>query len=164
MIRALSLQQPWAEAVLRLGKMVENGKWKTNYRGFFLIHSSKSYDREGESFIRSVVPDIDLASLRKAPRGSIVGAARLADCVHISYIKSLHFVTGKNPWAFGPWCFALNYVKFFVEPVPCRGMLNFFKPPLAALEALEVQAMRDFGDGPDISLSAEIGEAIENLK
>lgn len=38
---ALSLRQPWATAVLRLNKRIENRRWSTRVRGPFLIHAAK---------------------------------------------------------------------------------------------------------------------------
>ena len=160
MIRALSLQQPWADVVLRHGKMVENRKWKTNYRGIFLIHASKTYDKEGESFIRSVLPDINLDSLRIAPRGYIVGAATLIDCVQASSIPLLENSTYRSPWALGPWCFLLDCILSFNEPVPCRGMLNFFPPPLEAYKALKRHCYEHFED----DLNPLLGELIEQAQ
>lgn len=164
LLKALSLQQPWADVVLKHGKMVENRKWKTNYRGFFLIHASKTYDKEGEAFILSVLPDIDLDSLRNAPRGYLVGAADLTDCVHKSFWPLIEKGSEPSPWAFGPWCFALDWVKSFNDPVPCRGMLNFFTPPLEAYEALQRSSLRHFESQMDIGLQIELGDTIQNLK
>src|ERR1017187_9047245 len=39
-IRTLSIRQPWAHAILHLGKDVENRSWSTPYRGSILIHAS----------------------------------------------------------------------------------------------------------------------------
>jgi hypothetical protein len=39
-VKALSLRQPWAHAVLHLGKGIENRRWNTSYRGPILIHAS----------------------------------------------------------------------------------------------------------------------------
>lgn len=42
-MKALSLRQPWAHAVLHLGKRVENRDWAgCSYRGPILIHASKT--------------------------------------------------------------------------------------------------------------------------
>jgi len=38
--RALSIRQPWAYAILHLGKDIENRPWRTNFRGPLLIHAS----------------------------------------------------------------------------------------------------------------------------
>ena len=41
-MKALSLIQPWADAVLFLDKRIENRRWTTSFRGLFLIHASAS--------------------------------------------------------------------------------------------------------------------------
>ncbi len=41
-MKALSLIQPWADAVLFLGKSIENRRWNASFRGRFLIHASAS--------------------------------------------------------------------------------------------------------------------------
>jgi len=39
-MKAISLQQPWAWAILHAGKDVENRRWNTRYRGPIAIHAS----------------------------------------------------------------------------------------------------------------------------
>src|SRR5262245_48292663 len=39
-IRAISLWQPWASAVVCDGKRIETRHWPTNYRGLLLIHAA----------------------------------------------------------------------------------------------------------------------------
>ena len=43
-MRALSVRQPWAQAILDGIKRVENRTWKTSYRGQLVIHASKTVD------------------------------------------------------------------------------------------------------------------------
>jgi activating signal cointegrator 1 len=40
-MKVLSLRQPWADAVLELGKTIENRLWQTTYRGPIAIHVAK---------------------------------------------------------------------------------------------------------------------------
>ncbi len=48
-MRALSLWQPWAHAVVHLGKRIENRQWRgCSYRGPFLIHAAKGYGTRNE--------------------------------------------------------------------------------------------------------------------
>jgi len=39
-IKALTIRQPWAFAILNLGKDVENRSWRTRHRGPLLIHAA----------------------------------------------------------------------------------------------------------------------------
>lgn len=122
-IRALSIRQPWCHHILYSGKNVENRDWPTRYRGWFLIHAGKAWDGG-----RPEDPEI-----REAPRGGIVGAARITNCV--TYMDS--------NWFFGRYGFVL------ADPtttplIPCTGALGFFRPDsevltsvIAALKAKE---------------------------
>lgn len=40
-MKALSIRQPWAWAIVNAGKRVENRTWETRYRGPILIHAAK---------------------------------------------------------------------------------------------------------------------------
>lgn len=44
-MKALSIRQPWAWAILHTGKSVENRDWYTEYRGRVLLHASKGCTR-----------------------------------------------------------------------------------------------------------------------
>lgn len=122
-MKALSIRQPWAYAILYLGKRVENRTWLTNYRGPIYLHASGGLTkREYMDFLlfyqsrfvgfRSVPPAAAL------PKGGIVGKAVIADCV-----ESLD-----SPWFTGPYGLVLRDV----EPLPFRkvkGQLGFFDVP-----------------------------------
>lgn len=41
-MKALSIQQPWAWAIVKRDKRVENRTWPTTYRGPVLIHASQA--------------------------------------------------------------------------------------------------------------------------
>lgn len=62
-MKALSIRQPWAHAILHLGKRVENRDWAgCAYRGPILLHASKSlvlrdFDEEIESILDIVKPE-----------------------------------------------------------------------------------------------------------
>ncbi len=42
--KAISVRQPWAEAIIRGGKNVENRSWMTKYRGLIAIHAGMATD------------------------------------------------------------------------------------------------------------------------
>ena len=43
-MKALSVRQPWAWAIIYAGKDVENRTWPTRYRGFVIVHASQRVD------------------------------------------------------------------------------------------------------------------------
>lgn len=119
-MKALSIQQPWAEAIVRGWKPVENRSWFTAYRGPLLIHAGVKWDTAGEQFIRDQVghdeeTDALLQSARER-RGGIIGRAMLTDCV----------IRHDSPWFFGRYGFALEYPEAFTDIIKCRGHLSLF--------------------------------------
>lgn len=110
-VRALSIRQPWCHHILHDGKDVENRDWPTRYRDWFLIHAGKATD--------GALP----ASLKDVPRGGIVGAARITDCV----------TDWHSRWWMGRYGFVLADAMP-IPLVPCKGALGFFRPGQDAME------------------------------
>ena len=126
MIHCLSIQQPWAWAIVRGYKDIENRNWRTNYRGRILIHAGKVED------IGSVWPVLTITSqrtgqpsfedqrlnyMRFVRKGGIVGEATLVDCVQ----------NHESRWFNGPFGFVLTNQKMYAEMVPMRGQLGIFQ-------------------------------------
>lgn len=118
-MKALSIQQPWAWAILYGGKDIENRKWPTRFRGRFIIHAGKRFDRDGFEDLRAMLgalkPPADV------PLGAFLGTAEIVDCV-----RPEHMAVASNPWAAGPWCFILREIEPFDDPIPGKGSLGFF--------------------------------------
>ena len=117
-MKALSVKQPWAAAILFFGKDVENRTWKTDYRGPLLIHASKTFDHRGFERIRGR-GDTRLPYFNyRENMGGIVGLVELVDCD-----------CGYHPsdWAErGYW----HWILKDPEPLPffaCRGELGIFE-------------------------------------
>ena len=106
-ICALSIRQPWCHHILYNGKDVENRDWPTKGRGWFLIHAAKAWDGGSP----------EDPEMREAPRGGIVGAARIVDCV----------TDWDSKWWMGKYGFVLRD-PIALPLIPCRGQLGFFKP------------------------------------
>jgi hypothetical protein len=155
-MKALSLRQPWCHAVLYYGKLIENRKWNTHFRGEFLIHAAKSmlpdYYAKAEAFIVDVLgwADADCAKFRRdfearARFGGIVGRSRLVDVVR-PLVADLSrgdverlYPPGVNP----KWHMREQYgfVLADVTPLPftpLQGRLSFFNVPDAVVASLGV--------------------------
>lgn len=95
-MKALSIRQPWAYAILNFGKRIENREWRAAPRSMlgqtFLIHAAKGCTLDewmgAAEFMRdayAVRPwrgSSILPALAKLTRGALVGRARLAGVVH----------------------------------------------------------------------------------
>lgn len=119
-MKALSIRQPWAWAILNAGKDIENRDWPTNFRGTIFLHASKGCTRfeyeDCAETVHVIRPDLTMPPLKELERGGIVGTVEIVDCV------SEH----PSPWFFGAYGFVLCNPK----PLPFRpytGMLGFFE-------------------------------------
>lgn len=132
-MKALSIRQPWAWAIVNAGKRVENRTWETRYRGPILIHAAKGVTkREYEQFASfwQNFPRRPLQSYPRPPsfdalqRGGVVARAEVIGCISDAAILD----RTQRPWFFGPHALVLDQV----EPIPfveCKGMLGFFDVP-----------------------------------
>ncbi len=118
--KALSIRQPWANAILFHGKPIENRPRRTNYRGRIAIHASL-YDNweywkwSKESIEQAAGHAVTVPYPTDLLRGGIIGSVEIIDCVDNS----------DSPWFFGPY----GYVLANPEPcefIPVKGQLGFF--------------------------------------
>lgn len=95
-MKAISIQQPWAELIVRGIKDIENRTWTTTYRGPLAIHAglkprpSANLERwtevmEGRPAVRAILE----SDGKQFPRGGLVGVVDLVE------IWSDH----DSPWA-----------------------------------------------------------------
>lgn len=96
-MKALSIQQPWAWLIVNGHKDIENRTWSTRFRGVFLVHAGRDFDRDGYRYLRSR-HDIIMPEEKDFRRGGIVGSAELIACVD-SY---------DSQWFSGPYGFVLK--------------------------------------------------------
>lgn len=139
-MKALSIRQPWAWAILHAGKDVENRDWFTPFKGRFAIHAAKGMTREeyfdfcegyGNLVGAGLALDVIVPAFDLLPRGAIVGVAEIVGCVKQS----------KSAWFQGKYGFVLRDPVVLLEPIPCRGALGFWDVP----EDVERQMMIQFG-------------------
>lgn len=122
-MRALSILQPWAHLIVQGHKDIENRRWRSSFRGRFIVQAGKKWGREQRddlAFVRAAFPDLILPDTFEL--GGIVGAVTMTDCVDRS----------DSPWFFGPHGFVLadaRPCKF----VPYKGQLGFFDIPREAI-------------------------------
>ena len=118
-MKALTIRQPWAYAILHLGKDVENRVWRTHYRGPLLIHAAARHERHSREMLAEYMkrPPSE-ATLSELPIGFIIGVADLFDCVKDAI----------SPWADeGAWHWRLQNVRP-IRPVKCTGRLGLWTP------------------------------------
>jgi hypothetical protein len=123
-LRAISIRQPWAYAILHLGKDVENRPWRTRYRRPILIHSSLTVDKDEASKLK-LDPD-------ELVTGAIVGSVEIIDCIDNS--RSKFAIPGQLHWI-------LKSPRYLKTPVPFKGMLGFIQVPEKLLKGKRFYAV-----------------------
>lgn len=125
-MKALSIKQPWAYAIVHGTKPIENRSWPTRFRGPVFIHAGKQHESdEIEGVLRRIAHETGREWKHLYPhyrehaqRGGIVGVASLIDCV----------TEHESPWFYGPYGFVLANARP-MPLIPIRGQLGFFEVP-----------------------------------
>jgi len=129
-MKALSIHQPWAWAILHAGKNVENRSRRTTHRGPLLVHASKSrasYDaHDPEKWLERY--GVALPAWEELVKGAIVGQVEVVDCVPVEQLSSV-------AWASGPWCWVLQNPRALAEPVEWKGQQSLYQVPDEMLRA-----------------------------
>lgn len=162
---ALSVCQPWAWAIVRGHKSVENRTWATNHRGLIAIHASTSkrhVNAEVECFLIDagdhVFEELNHPAHTNANPcfyyGAIVGVAEIVGCIESDGMTleadaadaglAGWYGQHKIPpayWAEGPQCWLLANAVEFAQPIECKGALNLWRltAELQAKIAAELQ-------------------------
>jgi ASCH domain len=128
-VKALTIRQPWAWAVVYAGKNMENRRWQTSYRGPLLIHAAKDDDRAGAARVLWTMTGPGAFGQPRAAfdaRGAIIGMVHLAGTLtdppsRWAQPRRFHWML-ESPAPVGP-------------PVRCSGMPGLWTPARAAAEA-----------------------------
>ena len=113
-MKALTVRQPWAHAVLYLGKTIENRTWPTAHRGPLLIHAARR--KAGPASPEWVE---GLAS------NAILGVVELADCLRDD-------PPGADPDE-ASYHWVLTDPRAFASPLPYIGREGLFQVADAAV-------------------------------
>lgn len=113
-MKTLSIQQPWAWAILHAGKDIENRTWKTNFRGRILIQASKRIDYDAINYLKSINYNPPIFSLLNTM--GIVGSVEIIDCVK----------SHESKWFSGPFGYVLKN-PITIPFKKCKGQLSFFE-------------------------------------
>lgn len=139
-MKALSIKQPWAEAILQGVKKVENRTWGTAYRGSVIVHAGLTFDRKGYDWL----VDGEIAALEG--RGGFVWPRRLwrDDYKRGGFLGVMEItgcsLPGEEPGLPDPWRDPAQYgwqigrVVRFIQPIPGKGRLGLFEPPAEVME------------------------------
>lgn len=131
-MKAITLKHPWAFAVARLGKDVENRRWSPSSStlapgDWLAIHggvvprgSAREEADDDKNWIGEHVDSrIDWFTLDRTITPGIVAACKFGGVVRES----------DSPWFSGPFGWLLEDVIAMPEPIPCRGNRGLWDLP-----------------------------------
>jgi hypothetical protein len=133
-MKALSIKQPHAWAILHAGKDTENRSRKTTHRGPILIHAGKRIDHQAVARLTTEGHDVP----ENLPTGGIVGMVEVTDCVEDH--PSKWAIDGEQHWTlanpkplpFHPVNGKLGLFDVEIEPVYRDGLR---KAPVGSLKS-----------------------------
>jgi hypothetical protein len=143
-VKALTVQQPWAWAIVHGGKDVENRTQAWSYRGPLAIHAgARVSDRGLESpLITQAFGDVMRADRPHELRVSAL--LGVVDLVDVHEARMLDDESGCcDPWGEQEWHGRRHLVHLVLanprpleRPIPCAGKLGLWTPPAEILDEL----------------------------
>lgn len=123
-MRALTVWQPYATAILQHGKDIENRPWKPPvdlYGKRIAIHAGLRIDRAA----LAEAADAGYPLPDTIPTGVLLGVVRLVGAHHADTCRC-----GCSPWADADrWHWELADPRLLPTPVPCRGLQRLWTVP-----------------------------------
>ena len=130
-MKALTVKQPWAWAIIHGAKDVENRSRPTKYRGQLYIHAGVAEAKEARDWPamraafkhHGIVPDDPMIGM---PRGQVIGTVDLIDC------HAWNTCTDRDGHLFcSAWSMVGGYHWVLanpqpVTPFPAKGMLGIW--------------------------------------
>lgn len=136
---ALSVRQPWAHAIVHLGKDIENRTRRFGHRGLTLIHASAGitadeYVEADDEISRRT--GLRLPPAHQLDRGGIVGVVEIVDSISAADVRS------SGPWWRGPYGLVLANARP-LPFIPCKGTVApLFWRPTPEVRDLVAAALR----------------------
>ncbi|WKN47132.1 hypothetical protein [Nocardioides sp. Arc9.136] len=160
-MKALTVQQPWAWAIVHGGKDVENRTQAWSYRGPLAIHAGQRVSERGlvSPLVRDAwdeTANYDVDECDDWELGAIIGVVDLVG-VHVAE-PEIENDSGSGVWApaccESPWAeqaydehggrtrrdvvhLGLANPRPLPEPLPCKGRLGLWTPPADVLDQLQ---------------------------
>jgi hypothetical protein len=128
-MRALTIRQPWAWAIIHAGKDIENRSWTNKHvTGTIAVHAGSGLD-----------------PLDRLPRGA--RKPRPDELVHgaiIGVVDVVDVVDGhRSKWFSGPLGWILSNPRPLPQPIPCPGRLGLWQLPPRVHRAVDKQLGSD---------------------
>jgi len=143
-VKALTVQQPWAWAIVHGGKDVENRTQAWAHRGPLAIHARARISERGLRDVDWLLAPGTVAPERdELVRGAIIGTVYLAGahvaqtgCCDSAWAETSYDEHGGRTRR-DVVHLELANPRPLAEPVPCKGRLGLWTPPADVLDQLQ---------------------------
>lgn len=146
-MKALTLHQPWATAVIIGLKRFETRSWLTNHRGPLAIHASQKRTRKQRDLFEEwmEVPELRMAfedaldlDFDCLPFGAVLGTIHLIDveATDSTFVTPIDRHLGD--FSFGRFAWRLRNASRLHCSIPCRGFQQLWSLPPEIASALSV--------------------------
>lgn len=119
-VKAISIQQPWAWAIVHAGKDIENRTWSTAYRGDVAVHATRM--QKGYR----LPPGVAAPTEQELTLGAVIGLVEIVDVV----------MRSSSCWFTGPLGFVLRNPRPLVQPIRCPGNQRIWELPRSIASAI----------------------------
>lgn len=143
-MKAITLRQPHAWAVIYAGKDVENRTWTRPHRGLLVIHAGEKFERDAD-LPRGVRYDED-----DIVRSAIIGVVDLVDIKESSRSRW---------WYEGNFAWILRDARPLAKPIPCKGALGLWDVPVDIARKIAKQLGLSSSDVKAMTARPERGPA-----
>ncbi|HEV2927245.1 MAG TPA: hypothetical protein VGW74_01020 [Propionibacteriaceae bacterium] len=137
-MRAITVLQPFATAIARYGKRVENRGWRPPAAVVgetLAIHAGKKWMPPGDTYPQSTLPALGDPAVY--PTSAVLAVARLAAVCTASFFGER---CDCGPWAVDGEChWWLADVRALPDPVPCKGRQKLWTLPPEVAEKVIAQ-------------------------
>lgn len=138
-MKALTVKQPWAGALVAGVKRCENRTRQTHYRGPLVIHAGKAFDEdpwahdEGHGLEAAVANGTDEAGplpwFEPQSRGLLLGIVELVGCHPAAECDPALYPCGYWAQSGEVWHWVLADARPFARPVGWSGKLGLWEVP-----------------------------------
>jgi hypothetical protein len=133
-VKALTVKNPWAWAIIHGGKDVENRSRPTKYQGQLFIHAGKGWSHEGQEFLQQKRTPFGFQAFPldewQKPNliGKVIGSVDVVDCHHASECQARDDVDNLcSEWAIADsYHWVLANPEPLALPFPMKGKLGIW--------------------------------------
>lgn len=138
-MKALTVQQPYASAIVTGPKTGENRTWAPSLKqlapgDWVAIHAGAALYKAvkqkhfTEAYTKGIPPLWpECPAFDKLPRGAVIGVARLRAILNSEF--GVAHNPDFNPWYVGPFVWEFDHRITLPSPMPCKGALGLWSLP-----------------------------------